>query len=89
MLIFCYSLWMVSKVTINERGVITIPAPLRRALGLKADDELLIEATPQGLLLRPSVTMPVEIYTDERIAEFTREEDAVAEILDRKTTAEK
>ncbi|SVD75269.1 uncharacterized protein METZ01_LOCUS428123, partial [marine metagenome] len=33
---------MESKTSINERGVITIPAALRRAYGLEANDELLI-----------------------------------------------
>ena len=35
---------------------------LRRALGLRADDQLIAEVTPEGLLLRPAVTLPVEVY---------------------------
>ena len=72
---------MQNKVTINERGVLTIPAKMREALGIKPNDELIIENTEQGLLLRPSVSVPVEIYTEERIKEFARDEDVIGRLL--------
>ncbi|NLU20566.1 MAG: AbrB/MazE/SpoVT family DNA-binding domain-containing protein [Phycisphaerae bacterium] len=61
--------------------MITIPAPLRQALGLKANDELIIEETDQGLLLRPSVSVPIELYSEERIAEFASDEEAIGRLL--------
>ena len=67
---------MESKTIINERGVITIPAALRRAYGLEANDELLIEAVPEGIL-RPTISGPVELYTEERISEFAEDEQAI------------
>ncbi len=63
---------MQNKVTINERGVITIPARMREAFGIKANDELIIEDTEQGLLLRPAVSVPVEMLhrtTDQRVCQ--------------------
>jgi len=68
---------MKTTVTITSRGVITLPAKLRQALGLKADDQLIAETTPEGLLLRPSFTLPLEMYTPEREREF---DDAEAEL---------
>ena len=65
----------------NQRGVITIPARMRESFGLKANDELIIETTQQGLLLRPAVTVPIEIYTEQRIAEFAKDEDALGNLL--------
>jgi AbrB family looped-hinge helix DNA binding protein len=65
---------MKTTLTVTARGVVTLPAKLRRQLGIKADDQLIAEATPEGLLLRPAVTLPIEMYTDERIAEFAAEE---------------
>lgn len=59
---------------------------MREAFGLKANDQLIIENTPEGLLLRPTISIPLELYTDERIAEFTRDEEAVAKLLDRKVS---
>lgn len=78
---YCYTAGMVSKVTLNDRGVITIPASLRQAYGLKANDELILEGTEAGILLRPSVSVPLEIYTEARIAEFARDEAAIGKLL--------
>lgn len=72
---------MRETVTITSRGVITLPVKLRRALGLKANDQLIAESTPEGLLLRPAVTLPVELYADERVREFDEAEAELAEAL--------
>lgn len=71
---------MKVTVTLNDRGVVTLPAKLRRALGLKANDQLIAQTTPEGLLLQPAVTLAVEMYTPQREAEFDREEAALASI---------
>ncbi|MFV2065478.1 MAG: AbrB/MazE/SpoVT family DNA-binding domain-containing protein [Pirellulales bacterium] len=72
---------MIERVTINGRGVITIPAKLREALGLKPDDELILETVDQGILLRPSMSVPIELYSEERITEFTTDEKALGKLL--------
>jgi antitoxin PrlF len=58
---------MQERVTLTARGVITIPTKMREALGFKPNDQLIIEDTPQGLLLRPAVSVPIELYTEDRI----------------------
>ena len=75
---------MKATVMMTGRGVITLPAKLRQALGLKADDLLIAETTPEGLLLRPAVTLPIELYTDARVREFDDAEAALKKVLDRK-----
>ena len=72
---------MQATLTINSRGVVTLPAKLRQAMGLKADDQLIAETTPQGLLLRPAVTLPLELYTPERVQEFDEAEAELAAVL--------
>lgn len=72
---------MKATLTITSRGVVTLPAKLREALGLKADDQLIAETTPEGLLLRPAVTLPVEIYSAERIREFDAAEADLDKLL--------
>ena len=72
---------MQERTTINERGVVTIPAALRRAFGLNAAEDLIAEQTAEGILLGPSVSVPIEIYTEERIAEFASDEQAIDELL--------
>jgi antitoxin PrlF len=75
---------MKTTLIVTDRGTITLPAKLRRQLGIKADDQLIAEATAEGLLLRPAVTVPVEIYSDARIAEFDAAEAELGEVLRRK-----
>jgi antitoxin PrlF len=72
---------MKERLTINSRGVITIPAKLREAFGLKANDELIAETVSEGILLRPSVSIPIELYSEERIAEFTADDEAIGRLL--------
>jgi len=80
---------MKATVTITSRGTITLPAKLRQALGLKAKDHLIAETTPEGLLLRPAVTLPVEIYTPKRVREFDAAEQELTAYLDAKALATK
>lgn len=80
---------MKATVIVNSRGVVTLPAKLRQSLGIKADDHLIAETTPEGLLLRPAVTLPIEMYTDERIAEFDREEAEAAKAMALRSKAKK
>lgn len=55
---------------VGKRGTIVIPAALRRKYSLEEGSEVLVEPVPEGLILRPVVTLPIEIYTPERKAEF-------------------
>lgn len=80
---------MKANVTITSRGVITLPAKLRQALGLKAEDHLIAETTPEGLLLRPAITLPVELYTPQRVREFDLAEQELAAYLGTKSTTGK
>lgn len=78
---------MKATVTLTSRGVVTLPARLRQAMGLKADDQLIAETTPEGLLLRPAVTLAVEVYTPEREREFDDAEAELARVLERPAPA--
>ena len=72
---------MKATLTITSRGLVTLPVKLREALGLKADDILIAETTPEGLLLRPAVTLPVEMYSAKRVQEFDKAEAELAKTL--------
>lgn len=77
---------MNTTLTITNRGVISLPVALRRAVGLKANDQLIAEATPDGILLRPVITVPLEIYSDARINEFEAGEANLAAVLAAKSS---
>jgi AbrB family looped-hinge helix DNA binding protein len=55
---------------VGRRGTFVIPARLRRRFGIEEGSEVIAEETPQGILIRPAVTVPIEFYGDERKAEF-------------------
>jgi AbrB family looped-hinge helix DNA binding protein len=74
---------MKTTLTVSRRGVVTLPAKLRQALGLKPEDQLIAETTPEGLLLRPAVTLPLELYTEKRIREFDQAEAELDKALRR------
>ena len=55
---------------VGKRGTFVIPAPLRRRYGLVEGSEVIAEETPDGILIRPAITIALEIYSPERKAEF-------------------
>lgn len=55
---------------VGKRGTFVIPAPLRRRFGLTEGSTVIAEETEEGILIRPAVTLPVEMYSAERRAEF-------------------
>ena len=63
---------MTKVISINERGTLTLPKEMRDRLGIKASGQVVVEETSEGVLVRPGVTVPVEVYSAERLAEFTR-----------------
>ncbi|HKJ91631.1 MAG TPA: AbrB/MazE/SpoVT family DNA-binding domain-containing protein [Longimicrobiales bacterium] len=55
---------------IGKRGTLVIPARLRRIFGLEEGAQVIAEETPEGILIRPAVTVPIELYGPERKAEL-------------------
>ena len=55
---------------VGKRGTVVLPAALRRRFGLEEGSILIAEEHEEGILLRPATVVALEIYTDERIAEF-------------------
>ena len=54
----------------GKRGVLVIPAALRRRFGLEEGSLVIAEDRGEGILIRPARAVPVEIYTPQRKAEF-------------------
>lgn len=55
---------------VGKRGAIVVPARLRRKFGIEEGGLVVAEERSDGILIRPAVAIPVEIYTPERKAEF-------------------
>jgi len=57
-------------MTVGRRGTVVIPADLRRQLGMDEGSMILLEQRDGGVWIRPAEVIPVEVYDDERKAEF-------------------
>lgn len=55
---------------VGQRGTFVIPARLRRQFGLEEGSDVIAEATPEGILIRPALAVPLEVYTPRRKAEL-------------------
>ena len=73
---------MQVTLSVSGRGLIALPVAMRKAAGIRPQDSLIAETTAEGILLRPAVTLPVEIYSPERIAEFNAAESELEQALD-------
>ena len=71
-------------VKLGKKGQVTIPRAILRSVGLAGDSPLLVDVTPDGaIVLRPAAVYPIEIYSDERVQEFERENAVPADLQDR------
>lgn len=55
---------------VRKRGTVVIPAALRRRYGFEEGTFVIAEPRAGGILIRPAVVLPVEVYTPERKAQF-------------------
>ena len=62
-------------VVMSEKGQVTIPQQFRKAMHVSKGDALMVEPAPGGgILLRPAAVFPIETYSEERLAEFAKED---------------
>ncbi|HEV8117946.1 MAG TPA: AbrB/MazE/SpoVT family DNA-binding domain-containing protein [Thermoanaerobaculia bacterium] len=61
---------MGEATRVGKRGTIVLPAKMRRRYGIEEGTMVVAEESPYGILIRPAVVVPVEIYSPERKAEF-------------------
>jgi AbrB family looped-hinge helix DNA binding protein len=58
----------------GKKGQITIPRDIIKKLGLGENTPMLVELSDDGaIILRQAAVVPLEVYSDERIAAFERE----------------
>ena len=64
---------MGEAATVGKRGTVVIPAKLRRKFGIEEGGTVLFDEGPDGVVIRPAVTVPVEVWRPERRAAFLLE----------------
>jgi antitoxin PrlF len=65
---------MSEKVLVSSRGQITLPAALRKRLGIKGGDVVILEERENEVVLKPGVVLEVELYSDDQIAQWDAED---------------
>jgi AbrB family looped-hinge helix DNA binding protein len=69
----------VETVRLGKKGQISIPKAILRKLGLEGEALLVVDTTPDGgILLRPAGVYPLEVYSDQRLREFSKEDRITA-----------
>lgn len=64
---------MGESAKVGKRGAVVIPAKLRKKFGIEEGSSVLVEEGPDGVVIRPAVTVPIEIWSPERKAAFLLE----------------
>jgi AbrB family looped-hinge helix DNA binding protein len=65
---------MKENIVVSGRGQITLPASMRKRLGIKAGGVLVVEDRKGELVLRPAAVVELDTYTEEEIARWERED---------------
>jgi len=75
---------MNAILKVNSRGALTLPKPLREALGVPEGGTLVCDLRGDDVVLQSTTTKyPIEMYTDERIAEFEEDANAIGDKIDK------
>ncbi|MFP4213537.1 MAG: AbrB/MazE/SpoVT family DNA-binding domain-containing protein [Desulfohalobiaceae bacterium] len=61
---------MKQNLTISKKGQVTLPAQLRKKMGLEAGGTVIAEEKNGELVLRPAAVVEIDLYTDEQIARW-------------------
>jgi antitoxin PrlF len=65
---------MPETLLVSNRGQITLPASMRKQLGIEPGAALIIEARNGELHLKPAAVLEIEHYSDEQIARWDIED---------------
>lgn len=63
---------MKENLVISGKGQITLPAAMRKSLGLGKSAVITAEQVGGKIVLTPAVVLETDLYTDEQIAEWDR-----------------
>lgn len=65
---------MRENLTVSSRGQITLPAKVRKRLGIHAGGVVIVEERAGEIVLRPGTVMEIETYSDADIARWDAED---------------
>jgi antitoxin PrlF len=65
---------MSETLVVSSRGQITLPATLRKRLGIRSGDVMILEERGNEVVLKPGIVLEVQHYSDEQITEWDAED---------------
>ena len=65
---------MSETLVVSNRGQLTLPATLRKRLGIKGGDVMILEDRGDEIVLKPGVVVEIQLYSDEQIAQWDAED---------------
>ncbi len=70
---------MSETLLVSGRGQITLPAALRKRLGIKGGDVVILEDRGNEIVLKPGTVFEVQLYTDDEIAQWDADDQLSAD----------
>lgn len=65
---------MNETLVVSSRGQVTLPVALRKRLGIKSGDVVILEDRGNEIILKPGIVLEVQHYSDEQIAQWDAED---------------
>ncbi len=65
---------MNETLVVSSRGQITLPAAIRKRLGIKSGDVVMLQDRGNEIVLKPGIALEVQQYTDEQMTQWNRED---------------
>ncbi|MBK8118255.1 MAG: AbrB/MazE/SpoVT family DNA-binding domain-containing protein [Sulfuritalea sp.] len=65
---------MRETLIVSSRGQVTLPAGMRKQLGIAPGSAVIIEDRDGELRLKPAAVLEIEAYSDTQIADWDRED---------------
>ncbi len=59
-----------AKLIVTQRGQITLPAGVRKRMGIKEGDVLTLEERSGEMVIRPTAVLDVELFSGDEIARW-------------------
>ena len=65
---------MRQTILVSNRGQITLPASVRKRLGIQSGGVVTLEEKDNVVVLRPAAVVEIESYSDEEVARWDKED---------------
>ena len=65
---------MPNSLIVSNRGQITLPAAMRKRLGIKGGDVVILEDRGTEIVLKPSVVLEIQQYSDDDMEQWDAED---------------